>query len=168
METTALVQQNQLNENVNSEDKPVVVVVVNGGSDVIGDNCNENVVNSNGDCETNKMLNKPENIEMSTSTADIRCCNGFFLRNAAKKGFNKKQIVKETQTNGNTGNGKCYFGALKEKLSNGKHTQLVNEEKCDTLDLKKAEKAQKQKKQRVPPVFDDRDPFKINSNVKVY
>jgi hypothetical protein len=139
METTQLMLQN--NENLMNDEK--AVVNTNGGF----------VEHSNGDCIPNgsEALSKSEAIELSSSQKNIKCCNGLFAHRGAKKNNNKK-IVKETQTNG-TSNGKCYFSSFKEKLSNGKHTQLIDEG-CDV------------KKQKKTIVCDDRDPFKINSNVK--
>ena len=141
METTQLVQQ--VNENLLTEEKTIV------GTD--GDcHTNGECLANNGDCETNKMLNKGEAIELSASHTNIRCCNGMFAKRGVKK--TTKKIVKEPQANG-TSNGKCYFSTFKEKLTNGKHTQLIDE----GCDMKKPKKV---------PVFDDRDPFKINSNVR--
>lgn len=144
METTQLMQQT--NENLmNEENKSSSALPGSNGGFV--ELTNGDCMPNNGDCETNKML-KSEIIEMSGSHANIKCCSGMFSHKGAKK---TKKIVKEAQVNG-TSNGKCYFSTFKEKLTNGKHTQLIDE------DLKKQPK-------RIP-VFEDRDPFKINSNIK--
>lgn len=102
-------------------------------------NENGTVEGMNGDVTKTNGIAKPENIEMSTSTMSIKCCNGMFQKK-------KNKIVKETQTNGN---GKCYFDSLKEKIANGKT--------C------KAEKVEKKKKL---VEYENRDPFKVNSNIK--
>lgn len=149
METAQLVQQN--NENLLIEEKPLSNT--NGG--FVEHSNGECVATTNGDCETNKMLSKGEAIELSSSQPNVRCCNGIFIHRGLNK-KNKQKLVKESQVNGSSnanGNGKCYFDSFKEKLSNGKHTQLID----DNCDIKKAQKT---------IVFDDRDPFKINSNVK--
>jgi hypothetical protein len=146
METTQLMMQ-QNSENLLSSESNVQSIESNGGVEHTNGDCLPN----NGDCETNKML-KSEIIEMSGSQANIRCCNGIFAQRCGGK--KTKKIVKESpapKSNG-TSNGRCYFSTFKQKLTiNGKHTQLIDE------DLKKPTKI---------PVFEDRDPFKINSNLK--
>ena len=141
METTQLMQQNS--ENLMSNE----AVQLSGSNGV--EHTNGDCLPNNGDCETNKML-KSEIIEMSGSQANIRCCSGIFAQRGGKK---VKKIVKESPPKSNgTSNGRCYFSTFKQKLTiNGKHTQLIDE------DLKKP---------TTIPVFEDRDPFKINSNLK--
>ena len=107
-------------------------------------NENGNVELVNGDVQANG-INKPENIEMSTSTTSIKCCNGIF-----KKNNTKKKIVKEVpQLNGNS-NGKCFYDSFKEKFSNGK---------CKDENKIKKEKIKKE------IVFENRDPNQVNSSI---
>lgn len=102
----------------------------------------ENDANQGESCD----LTNKENVDLSASSQSVKCCNGFL----AKTKFKKQKVAKGPELNGN---GKCYFASFKEKFGNGKHHV---EKKCDDPEsLKKS------------VIFEDRDPFKINSHIKL-